>query len=65
MLINLNVSGVGRWAEALNLAADEGLNKETFTVELLTRYLENLNQNTVDKDSLTAAVACCVQLNKM
>ncbi|KAH1010884.1 vacuolar protein sorting-associated protein 8 homolog isoform X1 [Dendroctonus ponderosae] len=59
------LSEQGRWAEALNLAAEEGLNKESFTIELLTRYLENLNQNTVDKDSLTAAVACCVRLNKI
>lgn len=53
-----------RWSEALNLAAEEGLNKESFTMELLGKYLENLNQNIVDKDSLTAAVSCCVKLNK-
>lgn len=58
------LSEQGRWAEALNLAAEEGLNKEVFTSTLLKRYLENLNQNTVDKDSLTAAVNCCVKLNK-
>ncbi|XP_066148153.1 vacuolar protein sorting-associated protein 8 homolog isoform X1 [Euwallacea fornicatus] len=59
------LSDQGRWSEALNLAAEEGLNKESFTMELLNRYLENLNQNTVDKDSLTAAVGCCVKLNKI
>lgn len=61
----LYLSNQGRWAEALNLAAAEGLNKEKFTSMLLMKYLNNLNQNTVDKDSLTAAVNCCVKLNKM
>ncbi|KAL1516971.1 hypothetical protein ABEB36_000796 [Hypothenemus hampei] len=61
----LYLSDQGRWSEALNLAAEEGLNKESFTVDLLGKYLENLNQNTVDKDSLTAAVNCCVKLNKI
>ncbi|EFA00812.1 vacuolar protein sorting-associated protein 8 homolog isoform X1 [Tribolium castaneum] len=60
----LYLSEQGRWAEALNLAAEEGMNREIFTSSLLKKYLENLNQNTVDKDSLTAAVNCCVKLNK-
>ncbi|RZC37353.1 vacuolar protein sorting-associated protein 8 -like [Asbolus verrucosus] len=60
----LYLSEQGRWAEALNLAAEEGTNREIFTSSLLKKYLENLNQNTVDKDSLTAAVNCCVKLNK-
>ncbi|KAG5874977.1 hypothetical protein JTB14_026378 [Gonioctena quinquepunctata] len=59
------LSDQGRWAEALNLAAEEGLNKESFTLALLNKYLENLNQNTVDKDSLTAAINCCVKLGKI
>ncbi|KAJ8948855.1 hypothetical protein NQ318_013508 [Aromia moschata] len=61
----LYLSEQGRWAEALNLAAEEGLNKEKFTIILLNKYLENLNQNTVDKESLTAAINCCVKLCKM
>ncbi|CAH1179624.1 unnamed protein product [Phaedon cochleariae] len=61
----LYLSDQGRWAEALNLAAEEGSNKERFTMVLLNKYLENLNQNSVDKDSLTAAVNCCVKLNKI
>lgn len=60
----LYLSEQGRWAEALNLAAEEGVNREDFTETLLKKYLENLNQNTVDKDSLIAAVNCCVKLNK-
>jgi hypothetical protein len=60
----LYLSEQGRWAEALNLAAEQGMNREIFTSSLLKKYLENLNQNTVDKDSLTAAVNCCVKLNK-
>ncbi|XP_030753791.1 vacuolar protein sorting-associated protein 8 homolog [Sitophilus oryzae] len=59
------LSDQGRWSEALNLATEEGLNKESFTLELLRRYLESLNQNTVDKDSLTAAINCCVRLEKI
>ncbi|XP_074038726.1 vacuolar protein sorting 8 [Leptinotarsa decemlineata] len=59
------LSDQGRWAEALNLAAEEGTSKERFTLILLNRYLENLNQNTVDKDSLTAAINCCVKLGKI
>ncbi|KAL3276254.1 hypothetical protein HHI36_020969 [Cryptolaemus montrouzieri] len=55
----------GRWADALNLAAEEGANREKFASFLLLRYLESLNQNVVDKDSLVAAVNCCVKLNKV
>ncbi|KAJ8967744.1 hypothetical protein NQ317_010805 [Molorchus minor] len=61
----LYLSDQGRWAEALNLAAEEGVNKERFALILLNKYLENLNQNTVDKESLTAAINCCVKLGKM
>lgn len=59
------LSDQGRWAEALNLAANEGLNREKGTAMLLERYLASLGQNGVDRDSLTAAVNCCVSLNKM
>ncbi|KAJ8915765.1 hypothetical protein NQ315_004577 [Exocentrus adspersus] len=61
----LYLSEQGKWAEALNLAAEEGLNKEKFTIILLDKYLENLNRNTVDKESLTAAINCCVKLGKI
>lgn len=59
------LSDKGRWAEALNLAAEEGTNKERFATYLLLRYFESLNQNIVDKESLVAAVKCCVKLNKV
>lgn len=59
------LSEQGRWAEALNLAADEGINREKGTTMLLEKFLLSLNQNGVDRDSLTAAVNCCVKLNKM
>lgn len=59
------LSEQGRWTEALNLAAEEGNGKERFAMVLLFKYLENLNQNTVDKDSLTAAINFCVKLGKM
>lgn len=59
------LSEQGRWAEALNLAAEEGTNKEKFTLSLLNNYLESLNQNMVDLHSLTAAINCCVRLEKM
>lgn len=59
------LSEQGRWTEALNLAAEEGNGKERFSMTLLHKYLENLNQNAVDKESLTAAINFCVKLNKM
>lgn len=59
------LSDKGRWSEALNLAAEEGTNKERFATYLLLKYFDSLNQNTVDKESLVAAVKCCVKLNKM
>lgn len=59
------LSEQGRWAEALNIAAEEGLHRDKFTEMLFDKYLASLNQNIVDKDSLTAAVNCCVKLNKM
>nr|CAI5833791.1 unnamed protein product [Callosobruchus analis] len=55
----LYLSEQNRWTEALNLAADEGSTRETYAVTLLTKYLESLNRNAVDKESLTAAVRCC------
>lgn len=59
------LSDQGRWAEALNLATAEGSSREKFTMPLINRYLESLNLNPVDKDSLTAAVNCCIKLGKM
>ncbi|XP_045462002.1 vacuolar protein sorting-associated protein 8 homolog [Harmonia axyridis] len=59
------LSDKGRWSEALNLAAEEGTNKERFATYLLLKYFDSLNQNTVDKESLVAAVKCCVKLNKI
>ncbi|VEN47939.1 unnamed protein product, partial [Callosobruchus maculatus] len=61
----LYLSEQNRWTEALNLAADEGSTRETYAVTLLTKYLESLNRNAVDKESLTAAVRCCVKLEKI
>lgn len=61
----LYLSEQGRWTEALNIAAEEGLHRDEIIVVLLEQYLANLNQKTVDKDSLTAAVNCCVKLKKM
>ncbi|XP_060519247.1 vacuolar protein sorting-associated protein 8 homolog isoform X1 [Cylas formicarius] len=58
------LSDQGRWTEALNLAAEEGSGREGLTMQLLRKYLNGLNQNSVDKDSLTAAVNCCVKLGK-
>lgn len=58
------LSEQGRWTEALNLASEESNGKERFAMILLYKYLENLNQNTVDRDSLTAAINFCVKLGK-
>lgn len=54
-----------RWTEAFNLAADEGSNREKATNLLLENFLSSINQIGVDRDSLTAAVTCCVKLKKM
>ncbi|CAG9859597.1 unnamed protein product [Phyllotreta striolata] len=59
------LSEQGRWAEALNLASAEGPSREKFTVPLINRYLESLTINPVEKDSLTAAVNCCIKLGKI
>nr|XP_022909917.1 vacuolar protein sorting-associated protein 8 homolog [Onthophagus taurus] len=59
------LSDQGRWAEALNLAAEEGLHREKSTTTLLESYLMNLNDHHVDRESLTAAVNCCVKLKKI
>lgn len=59
------LSEQGRWTEALNIAASEGVHRDKFTALLFDKYLNSLNQNVVDKDSLTAAVNCCVKLNKV
>lgn len=59
------LSDQGRWAEALNLAAEEGQTREKSTRTLLEKFLGNINQNCVDKDTLTAAVNCCIKLNNM
>lgn len=61
----LYLSEQGRWTEALNIAAEEGMHRDGFTTNLFEMYLANLNQNVVDKESLTAAINCCVKLNKM
>lgn len=58
------LSEQGRWTEALNLATEEDHSKRRFAMILLYRYLENLNQNVVNKDSLTAAINFCVKLGK-
>ncbi|KAI4471297.1 vacuolar protein sorting vps41 [Holotrichia oblita] len=58
------LSDQGRWSEALNLAAEEGIHREKSTTVLLERYLENLDKQQTDKDSLTAAINCCVKLKK-
>ncbi|KAK4877325.1 hypothetical protein RN001_009831 [Aquatica leii] len=59
------LSDQGRWSEALNLAAEEGLHRDKATVMLLEKFFVNLIHNGVDRDSLTAAVNCCVKLNKI
>ncbi|KAK9877821.1 hypothetical protein WA026_020057 [Henosepilachna vigintioctopunctata] len=53
----------GRWADALSLAAEEGNNREKIATLLLQRYLVNVD--VVDKESLIAAVNCCVKLNQV
>ncbi|KRT81032.1 hypothetical protein AMK59_5084, partial [Oryctes borbonicus] len=58
------LSDQGRWSEALNLAAEEGVHREKSTGSLLERYLENLDKQSTDKDSLTAAINCCIKLKK-
>lgn len=61
----LYLSEQGRWTEALNIAAEEGLHRDKVTAVLFEQYLSHLNQKIVDKDSLTAAVNCCVKLKKV
>ncbi|KAF5279066.1 hypothetical protein FQA39_LY05744 [Lamprigera yunnana] len=59
------LSDQGRWPEALNLAAEEGLHRDKATMVLLEKFFINLIHNGVDRDSLTAAVNCCVKLKKI
>lgn len=59
------LSEQGKWAEALNLAADEGHHREKSIEMLLDKFLTNINQNCIDRDTLAAAIACCVKLHKM
>lgn len=59
------LSDQGRWAEALNLASEQGHNREKSIMLLLDKYITNLNQNNADRDSITAAINFCVKLNKM
>ena len=60
------LSDQGRWAEALNLAAEEGSHREKSTTLLLERYLNSLRQlQCIDRDNLMAAINCCVKLKKM
>ncbi|XP_065161410.1 vacuolar protein sorting-associated protein 8 homolog [Atheta coriaria] len=62
----LYLSDQGRWAEALNLAAEEGSNREKSTVLLLDKYINSLKHSYVaDRESLTAAINCCIKLNKI
>lgn len=61
----LYLSEQGRWMEALNLAAEEGGQREEVTGRMLEGYLASLGRGGVDRDSLTAAVNCCVKLGKM
>ena len=62
------LSDQGRWAEALNLAADEGIHREKSTSALLESFLVTLDGGDgggMDRESLTAAVNCCVKLKKV
>lgn len=59
------LSEQGRWAEALNLAAGEGINREKGTNMIIEKFLISLHQNGIDRDILTAAVNCCVKLRKV
>lgn len=62
------LSAQNRWAEALNLAAEEGnFRKEDddCAQALLSNYFKNVLQHGTDKESLQAAVQCCVKLKKM
>lgn len=58
------LSDQGRWAEALNLASEQGQNREKSIAILLDKYITNLNQNSADRDSITAAINLCVKLKK-
>ncbi|XP_057657195.1 vacuolar protein sorting-associated protein 8 homolog isoform X2 [Diorhabda carinulata] len=59
------LSDQGRWAEALNLATAEGTSKEKVALPLINKYLDNLNLNQMDRDSLPAAINCCIKLGKI
>ncbi|KAK5642593.1 hypothetical protein RI129_008760 [Pyrocoelia pectoralis] len=59
------LSDQGRWAEALNLAAEESVHRDKAAMVLLEKFLVGLIQNGVDRDSLTAGINCCVKLNKI
>lgn len=63
------LSAQNRWAEAMNLAADEGNFKkeleEDSTQVLLNGYVRLISQQRTDKESLQAAIKCCVKLKKM
>lgn len=62
------LSAQNRWAEALNLAADEGLFKkdaEESCQVLLNGYVQLVSHQRTDKESLQAAIRCCVKLKKM
>ncbi|XP_017773798.1 PREDICTED: vacuolar protein sorting-associated protein 8 homolog isoform X2 [Nicrophorus vespilloides] len=60
----LYLSDQGRWTEALNLAADEGMNREKSTTALLEKYLISLSKHFMEKESIAAAINCCVKLQK-
>lgn len=63
------LSAQNRWAEALNLAADEGGlrndSEEDSTMVLLYGYVRLLTQQRNDRESLQAAIKCCIKLKKM
>lgn len=63
------LSTQNRWAEALNLAADEGVFRkdivEDSTQILLNGYIKLVSQQGTDKESLQAAIRCCIKLKKM
>lgn len=62
------LSGQSRWAEAMNLAADEGPTKRDVLEEciqsLLYGYFKVMSQHGTDRESLQAAIKCCLKLNK-
>lgn len=63
------LSSQNRWAEALNLAAEEGGYRkdleEDSTQVLLNGFVKLLAQQRTDRESLQAAIKCCIKIKKM